>query len=261
MTPLLVLKLVLTPLLIAGVSLAGRRWGPSISGWLSALPLISAPTVAFLLIDQGADFAARAAAATLVGLLSLGLFCLLYAQVARRAGLLPSLLAGWAAFFLTTAVLQAITLSPPLEAVLVPAGLLGIVRILPRGAPGGGRVVLPWWDIPLRMALATGFIIALTEAAALLGPRLSGLLTPFPVFASILTLFNHHFQGAPAATHFLRGILTASGSAFIFLLLMAVLLESWGGWAFAVALPATLAAHGVALWALRRPPSGSSRTT
>src|SRR6476469_9592994 len=110
MTPLLGLELLLTPFLIAGVSWAGRRWGPAISGWLSGLRLISAPTVGFLLLDQGAAFAARAAAATLIGLLSLALFGLTYSHMARRAGPLPSLLAGWTAFFISTGVLQTVTL-------------------------------------------------------------------------------------------------------------------------------------------------------
>jgi hypothetical protein len=31
-------KLVVTPLLIGGASLAGRRWGDQLGGWLVALP-------------------------------------------------------------------------------------------------------------------------------------------------------------------------------------------------------------------------------
>ena len=35
----LILKVVVTPILIAAASLAGRRWGQSVSGWLVGLPL------------------------------------------------------------------------------------------------------------------------------------------------------------------------------------------------------------------------------
>jgi hypothetical protein len=38
MNAVLVLKLALVPMLILGVTLAGRRWGPSVAGWLSAFP-------------------------------------------------------------------------------------------------------------------------------------------------------------------------------------------------------------------------------
>ena len=50
---LLVFKLLLTPLLIGLVSLAGRRWGPGVSGWLVGLPLTSAPVSLFLTLEQG----------------------------------------------------------------------------------------------------------------------------------------------------------------------------------------------------------------
>ena len=45
---MIALKLVLTPLLIGMASVAGRRWGPVVSGWLIGLPLTSAPVVLFL---------------------------------------------------------------------------------------------------------------------------------------------------------------------------------------------------------------------
>jgi hypothetical protein len=45
---LLLLKLVLTPALIALASLAGRRWGHAVSGWIVALPLTTGPIVFFL---------------------------------------------------------------------------------------------------------------------------------------------------------------------------------------------------------------------
>ena len=54
---LFALKLSLVPLLIAGVTLGTRRWGPRIGGWLTALPVIAGPTLCFYAIEQGTDFA------------------------------------------------------------------------------------------------------------------------------------------------------------------------------------------------------------
>ena len=48
---MLVIKLLLTPILIGMVSLAGRRWGPAISGWFVGLPLTSGPVMLFLALD------------------------------------------------------------------------------------------------------------------------------------------------------------------------------------------------------------------
>ncbi len=67
---MLALKLILTPLFIGMASLAGRRWGPVVSGWLVGLPLTSAPVTLFLAFEQGTTFASRVAQGTLMGILS-----------------------------------------------------------------------------------------------------------------------------------------------------------------------------------------------
>src|SRR5579864_924704 len=99
------LKLLLSPALIGVVSLAGRRWGPSVSGWLIGLPLTSGPVVFLLALDQGTTFAARAAQGTLLGLISVVSFCLAYCWCSFRLNWLGSLLTGWCAFFFSTVLL------------------------------------------------------------------------------------------------------------------------------------------------------------
>jgi hypothetical protein len=48
----LALKLVLTPTLIGATSLAGRKWGAAVSGWLVGLPLTSGPVALFLALEM-----------------------------------------------------------------------------------------------------------------------------------------------------------------------------------------------------------------
>ena len=50
-----ILKLILAPVIIGGASLAGRRWGPAVSGWLVGLPLTSGPVIFFLALSQRHD--------------------------------------------------------------------------------------------------------------------------------------------------------------------------------------------------------------
>ena len=64
---MLVWKLVLTPALIAAASLAGRRWGHAVSGWLVGLPLTSGPVALFLALERGTTFAADASLGSLAG--------------------------------------------------------------------------------------------------------------------------------------------------------------------------------------------------
>ena len=72
---LVALKITLVPLLIGAITLAGRRWGPSVAGWLSGLPVVAGPIMYFIAIENGAGFASNA----LVGML-LGVFAMLGCQ-------------------------------------------------------------------------------------------------------------------------------------------------------------------------------------
>jgi hypothetical protein len=42
------IKLILTPLAITAIALAGRRWGPAVGGWIAGLPLTSGPVSLYL---------------------------------------------------------------------------------------------------------------------------------------------------------------------------------------------------------------------
>src|SRR5438309_3033349 len=81
----LLLKVVVTPVLIAIATLAGRRWGDRVSGWLVGLPLTSGPVVFFLALDQGSRFASMAALGVLLGTISQAAFAVTYARLAARA--------------------------------------------------------------------------------------------------------------------------------------------------------------------------------
>src|SRR5881397_2426094 len=103
---LLFAKLVLTPLLIAAVTLAGRRWGPAVGGWLAGLPLTSGPVSVFLALEQGPGFAARAAVGTLFGLAAMAICCLTYARIAHAASWPVSTGTGLLAFLICGAALR-----------------------------------------------------------------------------------------------------------------------------------------------------------
>src|SRR5262249_12756510 len=78
----LVLKVLVTPALIGGASLAARRWGHQVSGWLVGLPLTSGPIAFFLALERGTSFAAAAAIGSLAGAVAEAAFCVAYAAAA-----------------------------------------------------------------------------------------------------------------------------------------------------------------------------------
>ena len=66
-----VLKLILAPIIIGSASLAGRRWGPAVSGWIDGMPLTSGPVIFFVALRLTSAFAANAALGGWVGVVSL----------------------------------------------------------------------------------------------------------------------------------------------------------------------------------------------
>jgi len=239
---LLAFKIILTPLLIVAVSLAGRRWGPKIGGLLAGLPLTSAPVSVFLAVEQGTDFAARAAVGTLSGVGSVGAFCFAYAIVARRWGWVVCTSAGIVSFLFFTGVFRFVALGL-ISSALVTAGVLGaVLASFPRGAAQSVARQRPAWDLPGRALAATGLVLLLTGLAPMLGGRLSGLLSTFPVFANVLAAFSHIHSGPGATTLLLRGIVLASFGFASFFLVVGWGLPRWGiGFTFAVAIVTAVA--------------------
>lgn len=260
----LALKLLLTPALVGTASLAGRRWGPAVGGWFVGFPLTSGPVAFFLAVSQGLAFAAAAAVGTLIGTISQAAFCLAYAWLAFRASWPLALLASLLVFTASTVVLQPVSLPlVPLFFVVV-AALVVALYLMPKApAPAAPPRPSPRWDIPARMVVATGFVLLLTAVAPALGPRLTGLLSPFPLFGAVLAVFAHRLQGPAAGAGVLRGLVLGLFAFGAFFAVLAGLLEGSGiGPAFAAATALTLALQAGALRALRaRDRAGSGRRT
>jgi hypothetical protein len=254
---MLLLKLILTPLLLGGVTLAGRKFGPTVSGWLVGLPLTSGPVSFFLALEQGTKFASHAAQGTLMGVISLSGFCVVYCWLSLRFGWLLCWLGSWVAYLVGTFIFTRIFLPPPLALMLAVFVLCISLYILPRDNKQTSKVapatISATWDMALRMLIATLFVLTLTGSAAVLGPRLSGLLSPLPVFSSIVAVFSHKFEGAAPARLVLRGILAGSFAFVAFYLAITTLIVPWGIIAaFACALLGALLAQGCSLWLLSK---------
>ena len=250
---MLVLKLLLTPLFVGLISLAGRRWGTQVSGWLVGLPLTSAPITVFLTLEQGPVFASRVAQGTLMGLISQAVFCVAYAWLSFRVNWVSSWLISWGIFGASTVVFAWILIPFP----LVFAGIVGFLFLLllvwPKQPGPVVEVKGPVWEIAGRMVMATSFVLGLTSAARVLGPHLSGLLSPLPIFATVFAIFTHQFQGATAARQVLHGVVVSSFACAVFFLFVAGLVQRWSMVAtFSGATLCALLTQGWALWFLRR---------
>jgi hypothetical protein len=260
---LLLLKLTLTPLLIVGATLAGRRWGHAVSGWIVGLPLTSAPVSLFVALQHDKAFAVHAAAGSIAGVVCECSMFVAWGVVAERGwpvGVLVGSLAFAAAGAATLHAWPLGVVVPVAVAVVVAAQLL--LRSLPE--PAGAAVRPPRWDLPVRAVVATVLVLALTAASGALGARLTGLLAVYPLYSIVLASFAHHAAGPGAALRVLRGVLLGLFAFLAFFVTLGLVLPHVSlalGYLGAVA--AAAAAQLVSARALPKPPPPgvSIRTT
>ena len=243
---LLLLKLLLVPSLIYAVTLAGRRWGPEVAGWLSAFPILSGPILLFIALEQGSEFAANAAHGTLLAVLAILVFSLAYAWAAQRRRWPDCMLISLCLYGLSVLLLRQLETSLTVSFVSVIAALL----LVPLAFP-----TVPRWitgktstsDLPWRLASAAALVLLVTYLAGQLGPRLSGLLAMFPVMSTVLVGFSHRQSGGQFATRLLRGMVYGYFAFACFCAVLALTLPELGiAAAFALALSVALLVHLIA---------------
>lgn len=257
--PLLLLKLVLTPLIVGGASLAARHWGASVGGLIVALPLTSAPVIFFLALDQGPEFAATAATGTLVGLGILGAWSVAYVWGTRR-GPAVAILVGTAVYLALGVAVQPILVLPfALLVVLALAAVAAGLRLMPPARGVRSEAPHPSWDLPARVIAGTAIVVTLTAVAPLLGASVSGLLATYPVYVTVLAVFTQLREGPDGATDVVRGLLKGLFGTIAFWVVVQPGLTTIG------VVPAFLGGTAVALavqaFALRSIRAGTAEST
>ncbi len=250
---ILALKLILAPVIIGSASLAGRKWGPAVSGWIVGMPLTSGPVIFFVALSHDVAFATNAALGVISGGLSLVAYALTYAWLATRFRWYIAWVGSFLVFGLSTTILQTVTFPLlPIFLGVIAAITLGL-WLMPKGEAEAGEAQPGPWDIPSRILIGTSFILLLTGSASFIGSRLTGLLTTIPLYVTILAIFAHRHQGPAAAAHVLRGLLYGMYAFAGFFFTLSLLLERTGiGISFVSAVMVALAIQGTSLWILRR---------
>jgi len=255
------LKLLLAPALVVLSSLAGRRWGPAVTGVLIALPMVAGPILLLTYLDHGAAFAAHAAAGALLGLGTLALFAVVLTRAGGRFPWTASLAITWGACLVADLTLSTVDAPPAIGLPIALAATAAARRRLAdrRAAPrstvaspvpaAAATPGWPWWDLPARALATAVLVLMVTGSAAALGPQFTGVLAPFPIATSVVAGFTLARQGPAATRSLLRGLLDGMVGFALFCFLVAVLLERLGG---PVAFTCAFAAAPVAQLALRR---------
>jgi hypothetical protein len=242
---MLFLKLVLAPALVAAASLAERRYGHRVAGWTAGFPIVGGPILLLLGLEQGLGFASAAAHQTVLGLVSLAAFALTYGWVSRRLPAAPALAVAYAVFAMGTAAMSKVALGLPM-ALAVAIGCLVTARLL-LPTPSGEAVQSGPPSLVLRMLATAALVLTLTGLAHALGPRVSGLLVPFPVASSVLIVAAHRSGGHTAVLRLLRGFVPALYGFALFCAVVSYALPEHG---ILAAFTAGIAASLVSQWAV-----------
>ncbi|QJW88197.1 hypothetical protein HNV11_01765 [Spirosoma taeanense] len=207
------------PTIIALVTLAIRRWGHKIGGLIGSMPWVAGAILLFFILEQGKAFGIHSIQGAMTGILALISFSLSYSSFSRKLTWLPTLLLSYGLYTVTVLVFNFLQLNLYLSYALVIGYVLLALRFFPKTSDKPVKARRLPFDIPIRMAVATLFVLVVTGLASVLGPNWSGILTPFPILTSVLAIFSHTLQGSNATIAILRGLVIGllGFSTFLFL--------------------------------------------
>jgi hypothetical protein len=234
---LFLVKILVTPLLVAGVSLAVRWWGPTVGGILMGLPWFTGPVLFILIHDLGLEFGVGACIGVEIGVVCISAFMLAYGLVAGVAGWPLSLATAVATYAACVAATSWPTLAaavpdavPPLWAAAAAgaASLCVTLALLPRPRAEVRPPAPPWWDMPARMAAAAALVAALVTGADAFGPRLAGILSSYPIILTVTGVFTHSRGGHDAVLRVLRGLAASLFGFIAFFLVLGLALPGAG---------------------------------
>lgn len=228
MDTLLFLKLTVTPVLVALMSVIARRFGPAMGGIILGLPWMTGPILFFLALEHGDAYLAETARGVLLAVPAIAAYTFAYVLTARYAAWPWCLAAGATAFAVTGGGLSQVSWSSHTIAALGVASLLSARwQIAPPKRSLAG-LALPWWDIPARMVATAALVGCITIAANYVGPTLLGVVSSFPVIMTVVTTFSHHRWGTEAAMALLRGIMLSLVGFIMFFWIVAMLAGQLG---------------------------------
>jgi len=243
---LLILKLTLVPLALLAFGIVERLHGPRVAGWLAGFPIVAGPILVFLALDHGADFTAAAALGAYFGLVPWLAFTACYAWCSTSWNWLLSALASLALWIVASCAALWLQDGPRWLEILPFLFLVCAIVFYPRGKPSDEEREHVWWGLPVRMLAGAGLTLLITQFAALMGMRWSGVFTTFPVMGSIIAISTHVQYGHRAVRETVAGMATGLPSVAVFCIALYALLGRVEIWpAFGLALVASCAVHAL----------------
>ena len=245
---MLALKLLLVPALLGVISMAGRRWGAGVAGWLAGFPSLTGPVLYFLALERGPEFTVQAAVVSLSTVFSAVAFGVAYSWACTRLHWFWCLACALSAWMAAALLLSNLPLTAMASLVISLLTLFVAPRVYSRTQAQWGGSTMPTHELLLRMVAGAAMVLAVTAAAEALGPAWTGLFAAFPVMSTVLAVFSHRANGPGFAVALLRAMVGGFYSFISFCLAVSVLLPHAG---IAVTFAAAVAAAVVVQWAAK----------
>ena len=245
---MLALKLLLVPAFLLLISLAGRRWGPEVAGWLAGFPALTGPILFLLALERGPEFTTAAATVSLAAVFGIVAFAVTYARACARRSPAVSLLFGLVSWFCAALLLTSLPLTQYLSLLIAVLAIAVAPRLFPTVALSVSTAALPKQQLLLRMLAGAALTLAVTTLAPTIGPSWSGMFAVFPVLAIVLSVFSHRASGPAFAAILLRGMILGLYAFTSFCIALAALLPRQG---VAVSFAGATAVAVMVQWALK----------
>jgi len=254
----LALKLVLTAGIVVSASVVVERAGPLLGALVVTLPVTVWPAYAFLSLDHDATYLAASARSGLAVNAVTAVFMLVYLVLARKRGLIASIvpaIACWAGLaWLAGSVVWSAGGAALLNLIGYPACLWLSRRFSDIQVP---RLARQWYELPLRTALVCALMGSVLGLSHWAGPATTGMLAVYPISTTSTMLIVHaRIGGRASAAVIANGLWGMLGiGAGLFALSQAILpLGTPIALALALAVPVT---WNLSVWAARRRRSGA----
>jgi len=250
----LLIKAALTSTIIVTASLIVERGGAFLGAMIASLPTSVGAAYIVMAVEHSPEFISKSALGSLTANAAGVTFAAIYALMARKSSLLVGLGGALLVWFVCALALRqfeftlwsAIVLNLVVAAVAIWATSKARAATFPKAA-----VVRRAYDIPLRAAAVSAFVIIVTTLSHSIGAFASGVFAVFPIAMSSFIVILHNRIGGPATSNVIAHAqvpMLGLIPAFLAVYLLSEPLGEW--WALLIALMASLI-WNAGLWAWR----------
>lgn len=174
--------------------------------------MVVGPILFLLSLEQGAEFAFRAAVSTLASVSTVIAFGVAYAWAARLSN--PESKSGWVvatgcgliSWFVAALIISRVPFTLSGAAAVAIASLLIAPILYPPQPVISTASKLPATELIARMAAGAALTLVVTGAAQTLGAAWSGIAALAPLLSPILAIFTHRRSGSAHAIALFRGL-------------------------------------------------------